>query len=84
VAETGVDLAFLAGSLMRHLADALPRERLGGHAGSAAELRDAVLAEVRPGDVVMIKGSNSIRMSQIVQALKDVQDAGAGARSSRG
>jgi UDP-N-acetylmuramoyl-tripeptide--D-alanyl-D-alanine ligase len=84
VAESGVDLVFAAGALMRNLAEALPPGRLGGYAGTAAELIDAVLGGVGPGDVVMIKGSNSTRMSQIVQALKDMSDAGQSARSSRG
>ena len=44
------------------------------------DLEDAVLvAASRPGDVVMVKGSNSIRMALIVQALKERFAAAAGA-----
>ncbi|HEY8565770.1 MAG TPA: UDP-N-acetylmuramoylalanyl-D-glutamyl-2,6-diaminopimelate--D-alanyl-D-alanine ligase [Beijerinckiaceae bacterium] len=64
------DIVFAAGPLMRHLVDALPPERRGGYAATAAELEPEVLAALRPGDVVMIKGSNGVRMSRIVQALK--------------
>jgi UDP-N-acetylmuramoyl-tripeptide--D-alanyl-D-alanine ligase len=71
VEANGVDLVFAAGELMAHLVEALPNGRRGGYAGAAAELLPTVLETVRPGDVVMIKGSNSIRMGTIVAALKE-------------
>jgi UDP-N-acetylmuramoyl-tripeptide--D-alanyl-D-alanine ligase len=66
-----VDLVFAAGPLMENLFGALPRERRGAYAGTAAEIEDAVSGAVRAGDVVMVKGSNGIRMGRIVKALND-------------
>jgi UDP-N-acetylmuramoyl-tripeptide--D-alanyl-D-alanine ligase len=70
VERNRIDLVFAAGPLMENLIEALPRERRGGYAATAAELEDAVFKAVRAGDVVMVKGSNGIRMGQIVNALK--------------
>lgn len=70
VDEARVDLVFAAGPLMDHLVRALPPERRGGYARSAAELEAEVLAKVQPGDVVMVKGSKGILVSRIVKALK--------------
>jgi UDP-N-acetylmuramoyl-tripeptide--D-alanyl-D-alanine ligase len=70
IAANGIDLVFTAGGLMRHLFEALPLSHRGVSAGTAAELVDSVIAILRPGDAVMVKGSNSIRMGRIVEALK--------------
>ena len=70
VAANGIDLVFTAGPLMRHLFEALPMERRGVAALTADELTDAVVAALRPGDAVMVKGSNSMRMVRIVEAVK--------------
>lgn len=56
---------------MAHLFDAVPRNRRGAHAPDAERLLNGVLAEVRPGDVVMVKGSLGSRVQPIVQALLD-------------
>ncbi|KQP52742.1 UDP-N-acetylmuramoylalanyl-D-glutamyl-2,6-diaminopimelate--D-alanyl-D-alanine ligase [Methylobacterium sp. Leaf108] len=66
----GIDHVFTAGPLMRHLFEALPMSRRGLAAATSADLVDPLLGFVRPGDVVMVKGSNSIRMGRIVEALK--------------
>ncbi|HEX8665683.1 MAG TPA: UDP-N-acetylmuramoylalanyl-D-glutamyl-2,6-diaminopimelate--D-alanyl-D-alanine ligase [Beijerinckiaceae bacterium] len=71
VAESRADLVFAAGPLMDNLFKTLPPERRGGYAASAAELEAAVLAAVRAGDVVMVKGSKGILVSRIVKALKE-------------
>jgi UDP-N-acetylmuramoyl-tripeptide--D-alanyl-D-alanine ligase len=55
--------------MMTALREALPSEVRGAHAATAAELVDAVLNDVRAGDVVVVKGSNGIRMAQIVDSL---------------
>lgn len=70
VETAGVDLVFTAGPLMRHLFEALPLSRRGTCAATSGELLDPILATLRAGDAVMVKGSNSIRMGRIVEALK--------------
>jgi UDP-N-acetylmuramoyl-tripeptide--D-alanyl-D-alanine ligase len=81
VAANRVDLVFAAGALMENLWTALPETRRGAYAGTSAELEPAVLEAVRPGDVVMVKGSNSVRMGRIVQALKERGRLPAGAEA---
>ena len=67
----GIDYLFCAGPLMKHLFDVVPADRRGAWTPDAASLMPLVLQAVRPGDLVMVKGSNSSRMSHIVRALKD-------------
>ena len=70
VSAHGIDLVFTAGTQMVHLFEALPMTLRGAAAPSAEDLTDAVLATLRPGDAVMVKGSNSMRMVRIVEAAK--------------
>lgn len=70
VAANGIDLVFAVGPLMAHLFEALPIPVRGTAAPTAEDVTDAVLATLRPGDAVMVKGSNSMRMVRIVEAVK--------------
>jgi UDP-N-acetylmuramoyl-tripeptide--D-alanyl-D-alanine ligase len=72
-----VDLVFLAGPLMQALWNVLPPSRQGGYAETAVALAPQVLNALRPGDVVLVKASNGIRMSQILEALKASEKRGA-------
>ncbi|MEA1831976.1 UDP-N-acetylmuramoylalanyl-D-glutamyl-2,6-diaminopimelate--D-alanyl-D-alanine ligase [Methylobacterium durans] len=67
---SGIDLVFTAGALMRHLFEALPVGRRGVACATSTDLVEPLLGALRPGDAVMVKGSNSIRMGRIVEALK--------------
>ena len=78
LAAADVAATYLAGPSMRHLHDALPHGRRGVWARSAAELAPAVLAAVRPGDTVMVKGSNGSQAAFIVRALMDAAAPPAG------
>ena len=65
-----VDAAYLAGEAMHHLWEALPSRLRGHHSVTADLLTGVVKKAVRPGDVVMIKGSAGSRMGVIAQQLK--------------
>ena len=69
IKAAGLDLVFCAGPLMHALWEALPAARRGGYAESAERIEAEVLAALRPGDTVMIKGSNGSRMGSIVARL---------------
>ncbi|MFO1033915.1 MAG: UDP-N-acetylmuramoylalanyl-D-glutamyl-2,6-diaminopimelate--D-alanyl-D-alanine ligase [Hyphomicrobiales bacterium] len=69
--DTGkADVLYAAGPLMAHLWNATPAHKRGAHAATSAELRDTLLAALRPGDVVMVKGSLGSRMGPLVEAMK--------------
>ena len=65
-----VDKVLSCGPLMKHLHDALPAQRRGRWALTAAELEQPLLDLVSAGDVIMIKGSNGMGMARLVEALK--------------
>ncbi|MSO85306.1 MAG: UDP-N-acetylmuramoylalanyl-D-glutamyl-2,6-diaminopimelate--D-alanyl-D-alanine ligase [Rhodospirillales bacterium] len=67
--EARFDLVFTTGPHMAMLAKSLPPAMRGGHAESAASLAPVVVAALRPGDVVLVKGSAGSRTGTIVQAL---------------
>lgn len=70
LAAAGIDLVYTAGPLMAALRDAMPAGMRGAHAGEAAELEAALVRDIRPGDIVMVKGSHGSRMGPLVEALK--------------
>jgi UDP-N-acetylmuramoyl-tripeptide--D-alanyl-D-alanine ligase len=64
-----VDLVFCSGPQMQALWEALPSERRGGYAETAAALEPTVVASINAGDAVMVKGSLGSKMGPIVKAL---------------
>jgi UDP-N-acetylmuramoyl-tripeptide--D-alanyl-D-alanine ligase len=70
IEQANVDLVFCSGPLMHTLWEALPSGRRGGYAETAAALEPAVLAALRDGDAVMVKGSLGSKMGPIVKALE--------------
>ncbi len=68
--QVGIDLVFAAGPRMAALNEALPPERRGGYAENAEALIPIIASALRAGDIVLVKGSNSSRMSKVVAALK--------------
>jgi UDP-N-acetylmuramyl pentapeptide synthase len=65
----GVDRAFLIGSEMAALDEALPEHRRGGLWRSADQAIPPLLDFLRPGDIVMVKGSWAVRLGYIVERL---------------
>ena len=66
---SAIDLVFCAGPLFQGLWEALPSERRGGYAVTAAALEPEVLRVLQAGDAVMVKGSLGSKMGPIVKAL---------------
>ncbi|WP_323716008.1 UDP-N-acetylmuramoyl-tripeptide--D-alanyl-D-alanine ligase [Paracoccus aminovorans] len=69
-AIAAVDLVHTAGPRMRALHEALPENRRGVHAETAAELAERIGELVATGDIVLVKGSKSSRVSTVVDALR--------------
>jgi len=68
--DAGVDLVFASGPAMSHLWAALPVSIRGAWSEKSSDIASLIAADVRAGDVVMIKGSFGSRMSLVVDALK--------------
>jgi UDP-N-acetylmuramoyl-tripeptide--D-alanyl-D-alanine ligase len=69
IEENNIDLVFIAGSEMAHLAKALPKSLSGGHAPNSEALAPLVVSAVKSGDIMTVKGSAGSRMSLIIDAL---------------
>jgi UDP-N-acetylmuramoyl-tripeptide--D-alanyl-D-alanine ligase len=61
---------YCAGPLMEALWQALPPAQRGAHAADSAALEPIVIAGLRAGDALMVKGSLGSRMGPIVKALQ--------------
>ena len=64
-----VDYAILVGEEMAPLAKALGQKVKIAHVGTTAAAIELVKDEVRPGDAILVKGSNSIGLAALVEAL---------------
>jgi len=65
----GVDLVFTCGPNMLRLHEALPANRRGAHASASNDLLPLLHDALKPGDVVVVKGSLGSRMGRVVDAL---------------
>ena len=77
----GMDLFFAVGPMMNRLYGKLAPARRGGAAGDARSMALLLKDAVRPGDVVLVKGSRRIGLEAVVEALLD---DGRPARAARG
>jgi UDP-N-acetylmuramoyl-tripeptide--D-alanyl-D-alanine ligase len=71
IAANTVDLVFACGPQMKALWENLPAKIRGAYAETSAALLPKLLAALKPGDAVLVKGSNGARMSVIIDALKE-------------
>ena len=69
VTEAQAQRVFLGGAEMQALSDKLPAKIKSEYREKPGELCDLVVDAVRPGDAIMIKSSNGIGFSKIVDAL---------------
>ena len=72
----GIHKVLTVGPLMRDLHDALPPDRRGAHADDADAMAAPLRAAIGPGDAVLVKGSLSMRMATLVEALRALGEKG--------
>ncbi|HEX9947043.1 MAG TPA: UDP-N-acetylmuramoyl-tripeptide--D-alanyl-D-alanine ligase [Allosphingosinicella sp.] len=69
IEAAGVGLAILVGEEMESLAKALGAKVKMAHVPDTATAIELARAEARPGDAILVKGSNSIGLAALVEAL---------------
>ena len=69
IAAAGVDLALLVGTEMKPLAEALEGRIKFVHVPDAATAAAQAARLIAPGDAVLVKGSNSVGLAGVVDAL---------------
>ena len=70
IINAGIDSVFCCGEMMRHLYDVLPEALRGAYAPNSAALALLVAQDICADDVVSVKGSNSMKLSLVIDALK--------------
>ncbi len=70
IAASKINLVFCCGAMMKHVYETLPAERRGGYAEDSATLAPQIIKTLRAGDIITVKGSLSMRMKLVVEALK--------------
>lgn len=69
LAEAGVDLVFAAGPLTETLFEAIPQNMRGSWGKTPPDVESELLATIRPGDAIMVKGSNGAKTWQLAEAI---------------
>ncbi|HEY4635551.1 MAG TPA: cyanophycin synthetase, partial [Rhodospirillales bacterium] len=78
-----IDLVFACGTYMKALWEVLPAAMRGAFAKDSQELLPKVTAAVRPGDVVVVKGSAGSKTGPIVGALLGLGESSDAASDER-
>lgn len=71
-----VDIAFCCGPLMEALYNTLPEPWQGGWAKDSVTLAKMVVDNIKPGDVVLVKGSNGMKTSYVIHELQELEVKG--------
>ncbi len=67
----GVDLVFACGELAKYLFENLREEKCGGWYENSQKLSEDIVSKIQSGDKILVKGSNSMKMNKIVEAINN-------------
>lgn len=70
IIDAKISTVFTCGEMMAHLNKALPQEIRGYHGADSTALAPHIAKTLSSGDAVTVKGSNSMRMNLIIDAIK--------------
>ena len=71
--DKNIDRVYTVGPHMKNLSDGLAAFRCGGHFDNRQALEVILRRDLRPGDVVMVKGSNASGMNIVVEKILDME-----------
>jgi UDP-N-acetylmuramoyl-tripeptide--D-alanyl-D-alanine ligase len=71
VLSTGADRIFLVGASMAALAESLGPAGVSGHALTVDGIAESVVNGLAYGDVIMVKGSNGVRLGGLVKQIRE-------------
>ncbi|RZI47394.1 UDP-N-acetylmuramoyl-tripeptide--D-alanyl-D-alanine ligase [Rickettsiales endosymbiont of Peranema trichophorum] len=69
ILESGVDIVFTVGVMMKALHDMLPNSIKGVHTTTSEEMSEVIATRIEKGDVVLIKGGRFLKMEQIMNQI---------------
>jgi UDP-N-acetylmuramoyl-tripeptide--D-alanyl-D-alanine ligase len=69
IEAAGIDLVITSGALMTGLSEALPGVMRAGQCENSGEAADKAVDIIRPGDVILVKGSLASGMARVVEGL---------------
>jgi len=69
--DADISRVIVVGECMRALKGRLPQPMRGAWAQDWGKALEALKAEIQEGDIVLVKGSNSMQLGQLVAALKE-------------
>ena len=67
-----IDVFHAVGPLMKAFYEALPEEKRGVWVETSDDLAQTITKLVNAGDLIMVKGSNSMKLSKIVDAIRKI------------
>ncbi|MBT4018930.1 MAG: UDP-N-acetylmuramoylalanyl-D-glutamyl-2,6-diaminopimelate--D-alanyl-D-alanine ligase [Alphaproteobacteria bacterium] len=70
-----IDLVITSGEMMQGLHDALPGNMRSGHCDNSVDAADKAVDAIRPGDVILVKGSLASGMARVVEGLLALEAA---------
>ena len=72
VDKFGVDLVFACGDLMKNLFENLSPNKKGSWFENSQKLSEKITSYIQKSDRILVKGSHSMEMNKVVEAIKNV------------
>ena len=72
IIDTEIDIVHTCGDIMKFLHNALPPSQRGHHCATSSEMSEIVPELIQDDDTIVVKGSLSMKMAKIIQALKSL------------
>lgn len=72
ILENQIDRVYTIGTLMKYLYELLPVHLQGGYFETVDEFMKGIISEIKENDIILVKGSNSVRLNKFVKMLQEL------------